>query len=275
MDFSTITNEIRENTGFRFSMNQISPICYRFRPEQFPPREGFHFEIQATSNGTIYSLYPEEWASLTLEHIGDSPDKKFANFVDEIKRIENWGDVTIEVGNSEVENDADSLQLANWHNLKIDLDTVLEFDISNTGFIQDSRKIITSFNAAIMVFFDLEMEDFVDSELGLPEGAKKTVSVNKYERSKKNRDACIAEFGSNCQVCGFSFGSTYGELGQGCIHVHHLVPVSKMGGEYRINPIEDLIPVCPNCHWMLHRKEPPHTPQELREIMAGIEESSV
>ena len=274
MDFSAITYEILEASGFRISMNQISESIYRFRPEQFPPKEGFCFEIQATVNGTSYSMYPEEWSRSTVEHIGNAEENKFGNFVEVIKQIEGWGNVTIEVGNSEVENDVAPLRLANWFNITINLDTKLKFDDSDSDFILASLKIVTSFNSAIMSFFDLEIEEVVDSELGLPEGAKKTVTVNKYERSKKNREACIAEFGSNCQVCEFSFESTYGEIGVGRIHVHHLVPVSKMRGEYRINPIEDLIPVCPNCHWMLHGKEPPYTPQELREIIAGVSNSS-
>jgi len=30
--------------------------------------------------------------------------------------------------------------------------------------------------------------------------------------------------------------------------------VSTKTGNYEINPIKDLIPVCPNCHVMLHTK---------------------
>ncbi|TXQ76122.1 HNH endonuclease [Escherichia coli] len=27
-----------------------------------------------------------------------------------------------------------------------------------------------------------------------------------------------------------------------------------------------LLPVCPNCHAMLHRRQPPFTPEELRKV---------
>ena len=36
------------------------------------------------------------------------------------------------------------------------------------------------------------------------------------------------------------------------IHVHHIVPVSEIGEEYVVDPVKDLIPVCPNCHMVLH-----------------------
>ena len=36
---------------------------------------------------------------------------------------------------------------------------------------------------------------------------------------------------------------------------------------YRLDPINDLIPVCPNCHAMLHRRCPPYTPEELKNML--------
>ena len=77
--------------------------------------------------------------------------------------------------------------------------------------------------------------------------------VNRYERDKSARDECINVKGCQCQVCGMEFKSTYGDLGRDFIHVHHLVPLNAIKGEYNVNPINDLIPICPNCHAMLHK----------------------
>lgn len=104
--------------------------------------------------------------------------------------------------------------------------------------------------------------------LGLPEGAAVRVVVNRYERSAANRMACIAHYGMTCQACGISFANVYGSLGEDFIHVHHRTPVSELGPGYVVNPVEDLIPVCPNCHAMLHRKKPPMDVAELREVIA-------
>ncbi|MEG1241999.1 MAG: HNH endonuclease, partial [Oscillospiraceae bacterium] len=46
----------------------------------------------------------------------------------------------------------------------------------------------------------------------------------------------------------------YGEVGKNFIHVHHKIPLNEISEEYVVDPVNDLIPVCPNCHAMLHRK---------------------
>lgn len=95
-------------------------------------------------------------------------------------------------------------------------------------------------------------ESIDDDMAGYPEGAKETIVVNKYERDPRNRKACIDYYGCQCQACGMDFGKMYGPLAEGFIHVHHVVPVSKLDNNYIINPVKDLIPLCPNCHAMVH-----------------------
>jgi len=97
------------------------------------------------------------------------------------------------------------------------------------------------------------------------EGARVSVNINAYERNPKARAACIAYHGDVCAVCGFDFARAYGDIGDGFIHVHHVVPIGKIGREYKIDPIKDLIPVCPNCHAMIHRTEPPLPVDQLRQ----------
>jgi hypothetical protein len=110
-------------------------------------------------------------------------------------------------------------------------------------------------------------------EAGLPEGASKSVLVNKYERNPRNRASCIAYYGSSCQGCGLDFGKVYGPSGDGFIHVHHLVPVSEIGSGYVINPIKDLVPLCPNCHAAAHLKSPPYLLEELRAMIRSTRNS--
>ena len=85
------------------------------------------------------------------------------------------------------------------------------------------------------------------------EGIKRQVTVNSYERDHKARLQCIKIHGTACSVCGIDFEKMYGELGKGFIHVHHIVPIHSIGQGYKVNPATDLVPVCPNCHAMLHR----------------------
>ena len=104
------------------------------------------------------------------------------------------------------------------------------------------------------------------------EGALVTVKANRYERNQKARQQCVDKKGYQCQVCGRDFEATYGEIGKNFIHVHHLTPISSIGKEYQLNVDTDLVPVCPNCHYMLHRKEPPYTIEELRQMMHAAEQ---
>ena len=96
------------------------------------------------------------------------------------------------------------------------------------------------------------------------EGATKTVSVNTYELNTQARSKCLDHHGYNCTVCSFSFENQYGEIGKQYIHVHHIVPISEIRQEYVIDPVKDLVPVCPNCHAMIHRYKPALTIAELK-----------
>lgn len=97
------------------------------------------------------------------------------------------------------------------------------------------------------------------------EGATRIVTVNYYERSSSARKKCIENWGLSCRVCGMQFEERYGEIGRGFIHVHHLRELHSINREYEVDPIQDLRPVCPNCHAMLHKRTPPYTIEELKE----------
>lgn len=113
---------------------------------------------------------------------------------------------------------------------------------------------------------DLEFvtADEVAVEDGYPEGAASRVLVNRYERDRNARRACLAHHGTRCAVCDLDFRERYGKLGVDYIHVHHLEELSTVGNDYRVDPIKDLRPVCPNCHAMLHRERPALTIANLK-----------
>jgi 5-methylcytosine-specific restriction enzyme A len=100
------------------------------------------------------------------------------------------------------------------------------------------------------------------------EGAKKTIQVNSYERNPVARRICIDTYGSKCSVCDFDFNRFYGEeVAESYVHVHHLKQLSEIAKEYEVNPIEDLRPVCPNCHAIIHRRNPPYSIEEVRQFI--------
>lgn len=102
-------------------------------------------------------------------------------------------------------------------------------------------------------FKDLDSNELLDPNNEVIEGAKILITVNRYERNSEARRLCIKVHGCKCAVCGFDFEKMYGAIGKGFIHVHHLKPIAEIGREYKLNPEKELVPVCPNCHAMLHR----------------------
>ena len=136
-----------------------------------------------------------------------------------------------------------------------------------------SRLIKAGYNGPEL--FGLSPDQVIAEEIVAPEnfqeGAKHSIIVNAYERNMPAREACIKHFGAQCSVCGFQFGEHYGDLFRDYIHVHHLVSLSQIGKEYTINPMNDLRPVCPNCHSIIHRRNPPYTIEEVKNFIKSSE----
>lgn len=114
-----------------------------------------------------------------------------------------------------------------------------------------------------------ETSDDLETVVFGKEGAPKQHYITKYERDPKNRAAAIKIHGTTCCVCGFNFQDIYGERGNGFIEVHHIKPLANLDAPIEINPAEDLVCVCSNCHRMIHRrKNEILTPEELKEMMS-------
>ncbi|MDT0160686.1 HNH endonuclease [Bacillus sp. AG4(2022)] len=157
-----------------------------------------------------------------------------------------------------------------------------KIDSSITRFSQSKQEINVSCWPEIDGLIKRKEMTFMAEELPaqespkLIEGAKKQVLVNAYERNYKARQRCIEYYGCFCSVCGFDFVKSYGDEFEGKIHVHHLKALSEVNEEYEVDPINDLRPVCPNCHLALHSKvgDKPYSIEELKEKIYRINSSN-
>jgi 5-methylcytosine-specific restriction protein A len=104
------------------------------------------------------------------------------------------------------------------------------------------------------------------------EGSKIERTIQAFERSRFNRSICLEYYGFMCRGCGVMLEKIYGPIGAEVIHVHHIVPVSQMNGGYVLNPIKDLVPLCPNCHNIVHRQNPPLAVGSLKELTGFMED---
>jgi 5-methylcytosine-specific restriction protein A len=114
-------------------------------------------------------------------------------------------------------------------------------------------------------------EDFFSETITFTEGKQKSVLTTLYERSPQAREACLKHHGYKCKVCGFDFEEKYGAIGKGIIHVHHINKVSDTNNEHNIDPIKELIPLCPNCHTVVHSKREMFSIAEMKEIIKDRE----
>lgn len=100
------------------------------------------------------------------------------------------------------------------------------------------------------------------------EGSLLDCHGSKYERDLKARKKCLEYYGYQCRICGFDFELVYGNRGKEFIEVHHKTALAEYKGEeHRVDPITDLIPICSNCHSMLHRTRPAMSVEELFAIV--------
>lgn len=118
-------------------------------------------------------------------------------------------------------------------------------------------------------FGPLEVQDVVApaADAVFTEGRPRVYASWRYERNRKAREVCIRHYGPRCFVCGFDYEARYGPLGKDFIHVHHLVPLHLIGTSYKVHAIDDLRPLCANCHEMIHRRDPMLSIRELQDII--------
>ena len=189
---------------------------------------------------------------------------------DTVNDIKFWGENHSPLGETNPDEPYHRLRLINEANsMGLHLSRLKVHGLS--GVPQGPRKLSGELLDYVLSFFNRQQQDYdeIDDSAGYYEGALKRICVNSYERDQDAREKCIRAHGCKCSVCGLNFEQMYGELGKGFIHVHHIVPISTIGKEYKVDPINDLVPVCPNCHAMLHRGKEGTTLsiEDLKEII--------
>lgn len=169
--------------------------------------------------------------------------------------------VSLEIdGNSSLRDVADTA----WHEFSLVIAKNYQRDEDSMKALSE---VLFDFMCILLLLLSVDIDGILPTENeAREEGALKLSVTRKYERSRVNRAICLRHHGFRCQGCGLLLQEIYGPLGANVIHVHHIVPVSKMGGSYILDPKSDLIPLCPNCHNIVHRTEPPVSIEVLRNI---------
>lgn len=242
-------------------------------PADVHRNDGFCVRLTLGWRSLKGEFIPGSYAAPMIEEMGKAPSADRTIFCELVKRMQvERANVRMRVNDTDVDPAKSETWPSTWRRFAL---VVEKSPLAvNTEDQEDTEKALMHwggrFLAGIIALSPLEdvaVEDEINPD-GLPEGAKSRIEVNRYERNRFARAACIEIHGDTCKACGFDFGQVYGDFGRGFIHVHHITPVSMMGEGYRINPATDLVPVCANCHAMLHKRVPPLSVEELRTVLS-------
>ena len=243
-----------------------------------PQNDGFLFFDVVTyiSNSIriVIEIRPQLHAGALVHEMNSASTEQIERFLDYTKTIMKRTGVkfVFSVNGNNVQEINPSLWSYNWRTFSC---RITKIPIIESESLYDVYQVICEWTkqAYCLIFSLLTISEKEPEIEGFVEGSPFEVRATRYERNPINRELCLSYYGYQCRICGLDFRSKYGPIGQDFIHVHHIIPVSKIGKDYKINPIKDLIPVCPNCHAMLHRQNPPFEPDQLKKLIDEVKKA--
>ena len=214
---------------------------------------------------------PGSFSGDLLNMMCNSSENSRNLFVRILKHSQKEGaSISLNIGNKSFDFEDSEIWKTYWVNVTIRF-RIGQLNLSDDAEINTQsivRDWISRMAAAVISLMPIERNhrEIHDSE-HYPEGSSISVQVNRYERDPRNRAAALSIHGFVCKVCNLLMSDIYGDVASGFIEVHHTKPISELGNDYLIDPEKDLLPLCPNCHSIVHRKNPPYTLNELKKIM--------
>jgi 5-methylcytosine-specific restriction protein A len=235
------------------------------RPVDLKDQPSFAIALVPSRFDATASFVPDVFAGLLMRKMRENLVADFERWTNFVSDLQKRCKVNVLVDSRPAElADLNSLR---WQRVEFDCSIPLHGSSGQTGRRDAFIEAASSCLSLVLLALDGENAEGSESKI---EGAASQARVTKYERSPANRLRCIQYWGPNCWVCEFDFQKTYGVLGDGFIEVHHVQPLATYKSPMAVNPKTDLVPLCSNCHSMIHRDDvvSPMRPEELR-ILIG------
>ena len=245
-----------------------------FRPLGADPRNAFAVRVTVHWRRLIIEFELGNFAADLLRHMSLADENGRMLFSAILQNCHEAGaDILLRVNGQDVAWASEEIWSDPWSRFRLELRKG-GLELGAAEGRPDTEIILEwtgKFMAAIIAILPLDDEESSEFELqtGFPEGAKTTITVNRYERDRRNRAAAIAIHGARCKACEIDFGELYGPVADGYIEIHHVQPVSQLGPGYCIDPFRDLVPLCANCHAVVHRIDPPMPIERLSELLVS------
>lgn len=240
-------------------------VQYNFIPRVFKTKPSFIIETRRIyARSARSTVHFSQYAGVAIDQWFDRPERAVEafRFFDSSTKSST---LRFHVGSREIQaaQDLFSIDKGQWKTDRLSLSAVCRLEEgSEADPVIESSFALIGFCLLLSGVYDAI--DEMEFEL---EGARHTVKETRIERSRKNRMLCLRAYGDNCMVCGINMSERYGAFAQGAIEVHHVRPVASLSEPEIVNPLRDLIPVCPNCHTALHCVDPPMAPESLKELL--------
>ncbi|MFT6559381.1 HNH endonuclease [Sneathiella sp.] len=124
-----------------------------------------------------------------------------------------------------------------------------------------TQEALSSQGFSAMQRSEIAEKDF--ENVVIEEGAVQITSIKTRQRSRLLIEYAKTHFSKQgviqCVGCGFEGQSKYGEIGAGLIEFHHLEPLYLAGNDGTGNELSEaitkVVPLCPNCHRVVHRNK--------------------
>jgi 5-methylcytosine-specific restriction enzyme A len=227
--------------------------------------EGFSIDVRTGWRSAEVSFMPGKFARPLIEKMGEAGAEARLAFLALAASAAKQGKLTLRVNNR----DMDALDLGAWPKQWQKFDLVLKKQGVFFEELQPTelKRLLGDIICPIFgMCISLIGIDDVDADASAHEGDHNEVVSRRYERRPVNREICLSLRGRRCFCCDLDFGETYGKGADGFIEVHHTTPVSQMGPAYIVNPATDLVPICSNCHSVVHLTIPPRSVDEVRAL---------
>lgn len=233
-------------------------------PTEINNNEGFSVEVLTSWRTAEVRFTPGKFARPLIERMGEAGGEARTAFVALASAAARQGKLTISVNGTELDPQQPSIWSMRWQRL--------ELVLKRQGIVFEElpprqvKQLLGDLIAPIfgMCIALIGVED-IDADASALEGDAEVIS-RRYERRPINREICLSVRGRRCYCCNMDFGEVYGSFAEGYIEVHHTTPASQMGPGYKVDPVAELVPVCSNCHSIIHLGKQARSVDEVRAI---------
>jgi 5-methylcytosine-specific restriction protein A len=224
-------------------------------PSQLHENDGFSVEIHTSWRTAEVKFIPGKFARPLIAKMGEATNESRVSFSALSIAAMKHGKVAFRVNGVDLDLQDTSSWPLQWNKLELSLKKqgIVFEELTGDALKNIISDMITPIFGMCIALIGIED---VEADASALEGTVVEAVSRRYERKPVNREICLSVRGRRCYCCNLDFREAYGDIADGFIEVHHTKPVSEMGPNYLINPITELVPICSNCHSVVHLSRP-------------------